>query len=62
VGHQVFKKYYYVSLLMDYQNNTGIAFKLNDFVEVTLYHQCDQLCNTFIYLNQYVGHDILNME
>jgi hypothetical protein len=29
---------------------------------MTFYHQCDQLCNTFIYLNQYVLHDILNME
>jgi hypothetical protein len=23
------------------------------------YHQCEELCNTFIYLNQYVGHVIL---
>jgi hypothetical protein len=29
----------------------GIAFKLHHFVQVTFYHQYDQLCNTFIYLN-----------
>ncbi len=28
----------------------------------TFYHQCEELCNTFIYLNQYVGHVILSME
>ncbi len=39
-----------------------IAFKLHNFVEVTFYHQCEELCNIFIYLNQYVGHIILNME
>jgi hypothetical protein len=44
------------------QYDTGIAFKLHNFVQVTFYHQCDQFCNTFIYLNQYVQHDILNME
>jgi hypothetical protein len=26
------------------------------------YHQCEELCNTFIYLNKYVGHVILSME
>ncbi len=44
------------------QYDTSIAFKLHNFVQVTFYHQCDQLYNTFIYLNQYVQHDILNME
>ncbi len=44
------------------QYDTNIAFKLHNFVQLTFYHQCDQLCNTFIYLNQYVQHDILNME
>jgi hypothetical protein len=44
------------------QYDMGIAFKLHNFVQVTLYHQCDQLCNTLIYLNQYVRHDILNMK
>jgi hypothetical protein len=44
------------------QYDTNIVFKLNNFVQMTFYHQCDQLCNTFIYLNQYVRHDILNME
>ncbi len=44
------------------QYDTSIAFKLHKFVQVTFYHQCDQLCNTFINRNQYVKHDILNME
>jgi hypothetical protein len=44
------------------QYDTNIAFKFHNFVQMTLYHQCDQFCNTFIYLNQYVGHDILNMD
>ncbi len=45
------------------QYNVGIAFKLFNFVQLNpFYHQCDQLCNTFIYLNQYAGHDILSME
>jgi len=44
------------------QYDTSIAFKFHNFVQVTFYHQCDQLCNTFIYWNQYVRHDILNME
>jgi hypothetical protein len=39
-----------------------IAFELHNFVRMTFYHQCEELCNTFIYLNQYVGHDILSME
>jgi len=44
------------------QYDTDIAFKLHNFVQMTFYHQCDQFCNTFNYLNQYVQHDILNME
>jgi hypothetical protein len=44
------------------QYDTSIAFKFHNFVQMTFYHQCDKLCNTFIYLNQYVQHDILNME
>ncbi len=28
----------------------------------SFYHQCEELCNTFIYLNQYVGHVILNID
>jgi hypothetical protein len=44
------------------QYDMGIAFKLYNFVQVTFYHQYEQLYNTFIYLNQYVGHEILNME
>jgi hypothetical protein len=44
------------------QYNTSITFKLHNFVQMTFYHQCGQFCNTFIYLNQYVWHDILNME
>jgi hypothetical protein len=45
------------------QYNAGIAFTLLNFVHLNpFYHQCDQLCNTFIYLNQYVRHDILSME
>jgi hypothetical protein len=44
------------------QYNMGISFKLHNFVQMTFYHQCDQLCNTSIYLNQYVWHDILKME
>jgi hypothetical protein len=44
------------------QYDTSIAFKLYNFVQMTFYHQCDQLCNTFIYFDQYVWHDILNME
>jgi hypothetical protein len=44
------------------QYDTNIVFKLNNFVQMTFYHQCDQLCNTFIYLNQYIRHDILNMD
>jgi hypothetical protein len=42
-------------------DDANIAFKLHNFVQVT-YHQCEKLCNIFIYLNQYVGHIILNME
>jgi hypothetical protein len=42
--------------------NIVIIFELYNFVQMTFYHQCDQLCDTFIYLNQYVWHDILNME
>ncbi len=44
------------------QYDMGIAFKFHSFVQVTFYHQCDQLCNIFIYLNQYVWHDILNTK
>jgi hypothetical protein len=44
------------------QYNTIIVFRLHNFVQMTFYHQYDQLCNTFIYLNQYVQHNILNME
>jgi hypothetical protein len=44
------------------QYDMGIAFNLHNFVQVIFYHQCDQLCNNSIYLNQYVRHDILNME
>jgi hypothetical protein len=45
------------------QHDVGITFKLLNFVQLNpFYHQCDQLFNTFTYLNQYVGHDILNME
>jgi hypothetical protein len=44
------------------QYDMSIALKLYNFVQMTFYHQCDQFCNTFIYLNQYVQHDILNME
>jgi len=45
------------------QYNVGITFTLLNFVHLNpFYHQCDQLRNTFIYLNQYVRHDILNME
>jgi hypothetical protein len=29
---------------------------------MTFYHQCEKLCDTFIYLNKYVGHVILSME
>jgi hypothetical protein len=28
--------------------NEGIAITLQNFVQVTLYHQCGQYCNTFI--------------
>ncbi len=44
------------------QYDIAIAFKIHNFIQLTFYHQCDQLCNTFIYLNQYVQHDILNMK
>jgi hypothetical protein len=44
------------------QYDTIITFKLHNFVQMTFYHQLDQLCNTFIYLNQYVWYAILNME
>jgi len=40
-------------------DDTCIAFKLHNFVQVTFHHQCEEVCNTFIYLNQYVRHDIL---
>jgi hypothetical protein len=43
------------------QYDMGIAFKLYNFVQVTFYHQCEQLYNSFIYLNQYVGNDILSV-
>jgi hypothetical protein len=43
-------------------DDEGIAFKLHNFVQVTFNHQCEKLCNIFIYLNQYVRHVILNME
>jgi hypothetical protein len=43
-------------------DDVGITFKLYNFVQVTFYHQCENLYNTFIYFNQYVGHVILNME
>jgi hypothetical protein len=43
------------------QYDVGITFKLLNFAKLNpLYHQCDQFCNVFIYLNQYVGHDILS--
>jgi hypothetical protein len=60
-GIKYFKKFLCFTVNGLSQYNTSIAFKLHNFVQVT-YHQCDQFCNTFIYLNQYVGHDILNME
>ncbi len=44
------------------QYDMGVAFKLYNFVQMAFYHRCDQLCNTFVYLNQYIRHDILNME
>jgi len=28
----------------------------------TFYHQCEELCNTLIYLNQYVWYDIVIMN
>jgi len=31
-------------------------------LHLNLYHQCEQLCNTLIYLNKYVWHDIVSME
>jgi len=34
--------------------HTNITFKFYNFIQVTFYHQCEQLCNTSIYLNQYV--------
>jgi hypothetical protein len=43
-------------------DDAGIAFKLDNFGQVTFYHQCEELCNIFIYLNQYVGHVIWNMK
>jgi hypothetical protein len=43
-------------------DDAGIAFKFHNFVQMTFYYQCEKLCNTFIYLNQCVGHVILNME
>jgi len=30
------------------QYDAGIAFKLHNFVQVTLYHKCEQLCNALI--------------
>ncbi len=39
---------------MDYQNDTSIAFKLHNFVQMTFYHQCDQLCNTPPSFKKYV--------
>jgi hypothetical protein len=41
-----------------FHDDASIAFKLHNFVQVTFYHQCEELCNTFIYLNQYVWHVI----
>jgi hypothetical protein len=43
-------------------DDASIAFKLHNFVQMTLYNQREEICNTFIYSNQYVGHVILNME
>jgi hypothetical protein len=43
-------------------DDVGIAFKLYNFVQMTFYHQCEELCNIFIYLNQYVKHVILTTE
>jgi hypothetical protein len=43
-------------------DDVSIAFELHNFVRVTFYCQCEELFNTFIYLNEYVGHDILSME
>ncbi len=43
-------------------DDVGIAFEFHSFVKVTFYHQCEELCNTFIYFNKYVGHVILSME
>jgi hypothetical protein len=31
-------------------------------LHLNFYHQCEQLCNAFIYLNKYVWHDIVSME
>ncbi len=44
------------------QYDIGITFKFHNFVLAAFYHQSDQLFNIVIYLNQYVKHDILNME
>ncbi len=44
------------------QYDMGIAFKFHNFFPAIFYHQSNQLFNIVIYLNQYVKHDILNME
>jgi hypothetical protein len=62
-GEQIFLKYFYVSWLKNYHNTMWILhLNFLTLLNFTFYHQCDQVCNTFIYLNQYVGHDILSME
>jgi hypothetical protein len=60
--NQIFRKYSYVSWWMELSHYASIAFIFHNFVQVTFYRECDQFYNTFIYLNQYVWHDILNMD
>jgi hypothetical protein len=58
-GNRVFKKYSYVSWWMQISHDdASIAFKFHNFVQVTFYHHCEKVYNTFIYLNQYVAHVI----
>jgi hypothetical protein len=49
------------------QYDTGIAFKLHKFVQMTFYHQCDQFCK-YVHLFEsickawYIEHGIIFLK
>jgi hypothetical protein len=62
IYRQGIKYFKNILMLQISHDDASITFKFHNFVQVTFYHQCEELYNTFIYLNQYVGHVILSME